>query len=129
MDDSSLLIEFIRTHSEDAFRRIVNRHLNLVYAAARRQVRDPGLADDVTQGFFILLAKQAGTIRNPAALSGWFLSTTCPGAFHQGQSGLLLCLRRTDLAMEQPSTQAHDRRCGADGSESIEIHILRGSHQ
>src|ERR1041385_5156380 len=40
LDDWELLQEYCIFRSEDAFARMVGRHLNWVYSAARRQVRD-----------------------------------------------------------------------------------------
>ena len=44
--DLDLLGQFARGESQDAFTALVNRHLNLVYTAALRQVRfrDPDMA-------------------------------------------------------------------------------------
>src|SRR5688572_16741192 len=75
-DDSTLLTQYVRGRSESVFRRLVARHVNLVYSAALRQVRDAHLAEDVTQGVFIVLARKAHTIRSEAGLTGWLLSTT-----------------------------------------------------
>src|SRR5687768_14587167 len=75
-DDSTLLTEYVRGRAEPVFRRLVQRHIDLVYSAALRQVRDPHLAEDVTQAVFIVLARKAHTIRHEAALAGWLLSTT-----------------------------------------------------
>lgn len=71
MDDSALLRQFVTGDSEEAFSRIVSQHLNLVYSAALRQVRDPHLAQDVTQSVFVLLARKARGLPNSVLLSGW----------------------------------------------------------
>jgi RNA polymerase sigma factor (sigma-70 family) len=72
--DSELLDEFVRLKSDEAFRRIVGRYVNLVHAAAMRQVRDAHLAEDVTQATFIVLARRAAGVR-AAHLPGWLLAT------------------------------------------------------
>src|SRR5690349_17415002 len=74
--DAVLLAAYIASRSEPAFRRIVERHLPTVRAAARRQVRDPQLADDVAQAVFLLLARKPRSVRQPAMLSGWLLKAT-----------------------------------------------------
>ena len=47
--DSSLLREFVDHRSQAAFTDLVSRHSDWVYSAAVRMVRDPHLAQDVTQ--------------------------------------------------------------------------------
>ena len=76
MDDTALLQEYARTASEPAFAALVERHVGLVYSAARRQVRDPQLTEDVTQAVFITLARKAGSLTRHPGLSGWLLQTT-----------------------------------------------------
>ena len=75
-DDAQLLAAYIASRSEPAFRRLVERHLPMVRAAARRQLRDPQLADDVAQAVFLLLARKASSVRPPAMLAGWLLKVT-----------------------------------------------------
>src|SRR5690349_14349665 len=76
MDDSSLLKAFAHTGDERAFRELVERHVDLVYASARRQLRDAHLAEDVTQAVFVVLARRAGSVRSGAVLPAWLLATT-----------------------------------------------------
>lgn len=76
MDDSALMTEFVRNRSEQAFARLVDRHISLVYSAALRQVKDSSLAEDVTQAVFIALSCKAQTLGTESSLASWLLVTT-----------------------------------------------------
>lgn len=57
--DLELLQRYARNKSEESFTALVNRHLNLIYSAALRQVRSPQLAEEVAQSVFTDLARNA----------------------------------------------------------------------
>lgn len=76
MDDWQLLDTYARTGSEAAFAQLVERHLGLVHAAARRQVNNDALAADVAQAVFLLLARKAGSFGPKSVLAGWLFRTT-----------------------------------------------------
>ena len=74
MDERELLTRFSAEGGDRVFEELVRRNVDMVYSAARRQVGDAELAEDVTQAVFILLARKAGKIRGP--LAGWLILTT-----------------------------------------------------
>ena len=75
-DDMALVREYAQSGSDSAFAQIVSRHLNLVYSAAFRQVRDPHLAQEITQAVFIVLARKAASLGPGIIVSGWLQRTT-----------------------------------------------------
>lgn len=75
LSDQQLLRDYAKLGSDPAFAELVHRHINLVYSAALRMVRDPQLAEDIAQSVFIALAKNAGQLGGRAVLSGWLHKT------------------------------------------------------
>jgi RNA polymerase sigma factor (sigma-70 family) len=76
-NEHQLLQEYVSTGSQDLFRRLVDRYIDMVYSAARRQVRDAHLAEDVTQAVFLLLAQRASRVPRDRPLSGWLHRAAC----------------------------------------------------
>lgn len=76
MDDHELLRNYVQSRSQDAFRQLVERHLPMVYATARRMVHDAHLAEDVAQNVFTTIASKGATIHPPQAVGGWLYNTT-----------------------------------------------------
>lgn len=73
MNDEQLLRAYAKERSEGAFRLLVDRYVRLVYGACWRQLRDRHLAEDATQGVFVLLSQKAGRLRRDR-LAGWLLT-------------------------------------------------------
>ena len=73
--DQQLLRDYSESRSEAAFAELVRRHVDQVFSAALRMVRDSHLAEDVTQGVFVALARHAGELTDRPVLSGWLHRT------------------------------------------------------
>jgi RNA polymerase sigma factor (sigma-70 family) len=74
--DVELLEEFARDRSQAAFTELVVRHRDWVRSMAMRRTRNDQLADDVTQGVFIVLASKARSIKKGTILSPWLFNVT-----------------------------------------------------
>ncbi len=79
-NDADLLGQFIREPGapagQDAFAALVDRHLNLVYSAALRQVRSPQLAEEISQSVFTQLASHAASLKPGTILAAWLHQVT-----------------------------------------------------
>lgn len=74
MTDSELLHAYAVNRSEDAFAPLIDRYVRLIYSACARQLADRHLAEDATQGVFVLMSQKAGKLPN-GRLAGWLLTT------------------------------------------------------
>jgi RNA polymerase sigma factor (sigma-70 family) len=78
--DAQLLRDYANDGNEAAFREIVERHTDLVYSAAVRQVVSPDLARDIAQGVFVDLARKAKPVSERlsahASVIGWLYRST-----------------------------------------------------
>jgi RNA polymerase sigma factor (sigma-70 family) len=71
-NDNELLREYARSASEAAFAELVNRHVNMVYSAALREVDgDVHSAQELTQLVFVELGRKAASLVRHPALAGW----------------------------------------------------------
>src|SRR4051794_38511818 len=77
MTDGELVQRYVKDGSETAFTELVQRHVDLVYSAALRQVNgDPHRAEDVTQLVFTDLARKASGLVKHSSLTGWLYTCT-----------------------------------------------------
>src|SRR2546421_7674963 len=104
MNDQQLLTAYITGASQDAFAQLVQRHINLVYSLALRNTHDPHMADDVTQAVFLVLARRARSIRDPALLPAWLMTTTRYAA--------------NNLRRQESRRRRHEQKAAAMQSES-----------
>jgi RNA polymerase sigma factor (sigma-70 family) len=102
--DAQLLRRFLQQRLEAAFAELVERHLDLVYSAALRQMAgDVHRAQDVTQAVFCELARKAPALIERPSLAGW-LYTTARHIAARTQRGESRRARRevASLAMSDP---------------------------
>src|SRR5271157_4519627 len=109
-DDMALLREFAESQSERAFETLVARRIHLVHSAALRQVRDPHLAEEITQAVFVILARKAGSLGEKTILSGWL----CRTARYASANALTIQHRRQ--RREQEAYMQNILNPGDDGS-------------
>ncbi len=73
--DAQLLRNYAECGAESAFTELVQRHTNLVYSAALRQVDSPDIAAEIAQNVFVALARSARDLSPrlaaEASLAGW----------------------------------------------------------
>ena len=76
LNDLDILRRHVSGSDPRAFGELLARHLDWVYAAALRQVRDPHMADDVTQAVFLALAQHASNLAGGVVLEAWLFRVT-----------------------------------------------------
>jgi RNA polymerase sigma factor (sigma-70 family) len=74
-DDGELLRRYVHEHSQQAFAELVDRHLNVVYAAAWRQIGEAHGARDIVQIAFAALAQQAQELCPRPSVLSWLYTT------------------------------------------------------
>ncbi len=97
MSDQTLLREFAADRCEAAFAALVQRHVNLVFGTACRQLGSRSLAEEVSQHVFLMLARKAGSLGQHPTIAGWLHQAT-----------LLECRRvlRTELRRQRREQEA-----------------------
>ncbi len=69
--DADLLRRFVATRDDEAFASLVKRHGRLVWAVCRHLCRSDAEADDAFQATFLVLVKNAASVKDAAKLSAW----------------------------------------------------------
>jgi RNA polymerase sigma factor (sigma-70 family) len=69
--DSALLGRFVGQRDEAAFAKLLQRHGPLVLRVCQQVLEHPDDAEDAFQAAFLVLARQAGSIRQGESLPGW----------------------------------------------------------
>jgi RNA polymerase sigma factor (sigma-70 family) len=74
--DFEWLQQFARAGNQGAFRNLVQRHLDLVFATALHKVGDAGGAEEISQNVFSVLARKAWRFAPDDSLPAWLHKTT-----------------------------------------------------
>jgi RNA polymerase sigma factor (sigma-70 family) len=72
--DAQLLERYIQQRDENAFSALVRRHGPLVWRVCRRVLKHTQCAEEVYQATFLVLARRAARVRNPATLASYLYS-------------------------------------------------------
>lgn len=120
LSDGALLEKFRSREAagaEAAFAELVKRHGPMVYAACRRILVDPHLAEDALQATFLILARRAASIRNRETLGGWLHRVACRIAWRSR--------KRVDRrgAKEEPMVEEIAARI-VDRAEDVELRAI-----
>jgi RNA polymerase sigma factor (sigma-70 family) len=108
-ESGQLLVEFVERGSEEAFRQLVARYVDLVYSTALRLVAgDNHCAEDVAQTVFLHLSRQAHKLPADTMLGGWLHRDTCNVARNVLRSERRRRAREQEVALMQ-STPDHSR--------------------
>jgi RNA polymerase sigma-70 factor, ECF subfamily len=93
--DEMLMVRYQRGDAQ-AFAELVRRHSRTVYNFVFRQLREPSLAEDVTQDVFLRVVQNASEFKHEARFSTWLYSIT------------------RNLCVDQQRRQSHRRHASLD---------------
>jgi RNA polymerase sigma factor (sigma-70 family) len=111
--DHELLRRYADQGTEAAFTELVERHCNLVWAAARRVSGNGEIARDVAQAVFTDLARKAGKLPPETVLAGWLYRAACHAAANHVRGEA----RR--IQREQAAMQQHELQTAAAGEQRL----------
>ena len=137
------LLRRCRAGDGEALAALAERHYGWVYAAARRQVGDAHVAEDVAQAVFIVLMRKAPALRSDSVLAAWLFQVTRFAAkralrsqrrreFHEGRAGDIRPTRAVaedeQATWDEIQTQVDDAlsRLGGADREAVLLRFYQG---
>jgi RNA polymerase sigma factor (sigma-70 family) len=121
--DAELLQRFLADREEAAFGALVERHGRLVLGVCRQVLRHEQDAEDAFQATFLVLARQAASIRRTEAVGSWLYRVAHRIATKAGTAMARRRIheRRTDpIAAREPSAEASWREVQAVLREEVD---------
>jgi RNA polymerase sigma factor (sigma-70 family) len=117
-DDMELVRQYVDHNSEDAFAALVARHIDLVYSVALRRVREPQLAEDVTQAVFVILAGKAHSFSSNTIIPGWLCRTA-----RYASANALAIQRRRQHREQEAYMQSREEESASEVWTQIAPHL------
>lgn len=117
MDDWNLLQAYAQNGSESAFQQLVERYVAQVHSMALRQVRDPHLAQDVTQAVFLIMVRKAASLPRKTLFAGWLFQATR----HVARTALRGERRRKQRELQAMASTPMNPE--SEASEQVEAHL------
>ena len=102
--DRQLLDRYRSTRCDDALAELVRRYADLIYAAARRQVKDPGLAEDALQNALVLAWRRIPHLREPERFEAWIHRILVHACYDESQRARQWSAQVRVLPLDGPST-------------------------
>ena len=122
--DRDLVRSYASEGSETAFRALVGRHVDLVFATALRQVGDTGLAEEITQNVFVHLARKAPALAGHETIAGWLHRSAILESKARFRSEMRR-RRREEIAAALTETESAGRDPAADLSPLLDEALLQ----
>ncbi len=104
LSDTQLLKRFAAGREENAFAALVKRHSRLVWSVCWHVLRHQQDAEDAFQATFLLLARQAGSIRQTEAVGSWLYRV----AYRVATKARMAMARRPTLEIEFSNRRAEE---------------------
>jgi RNA polymerase sigma factor (sigma-70 family) len=122
--DRDLVRSYASEGSETAFRALVGRHVDLVFATALRQVGNTGLAEEITQNVFVQLARKAPALAGHETIAGWLHRSAILESKARFRAEMRR-RRREEVAAALAETESAGRDPAADLSPLLDEALLQ----